>query len=96
MVLAEELLGKTLGSDKQDMVIATKVGLEWDHAGNLRNNLKADYVIRASEDSLRRLKVDKIDLYQLHWPDPETPMKRNDGSVKFASGIGKGSLCWCV
>jgi aryl-alcohol dehydrogenase-like predicted oxidoreductase len=88
---AEELLGKTLGSSQQDMVIATKVGLEWDHAGNLRNNLKADYVIRACEDSLKRLKVEKIDLYQLHWPDPNTPMKETMEALSLLVESGKVS-----
>ncbi|MEO2075289.1 MAG: aldo/keto reductase [Bacillus sp. (in: firmicutes)] len=86
---AEELLGKTLGSNRHDMVIATKVGLEWDNTGNLRNNLTAEYVIRACEDSLKRLQVDQIDLYQLHWPDPDTQMSETMEALSLLVESGK-------
>lgn len=86
---AEALLGRTLGSVKEDVIIATKVGLEWDDKGNLRRNLQADYVIRACEDSLRRLQADKIDLYQLHWPDPDTPMNETMEALSQLVDSGK-------
>jgi aryl-alcohol dehydrogenase-like predicted oxidoreductase len=73
---AEELLAKTLGAKIKDLVIATKVGNEWDAAGNLRSNLQPDYIIQACENSLRRLKLETIDLYQLHKPDPDTPIEK--------------------
>lgn len=86
---AEELVGRFVTSSFKDMIIATKVGLEWDNHGNLRRNLQADYVIRACEDSLKRLKTDKIDLYQLHWPDPDTPIEETMEALRKLVDSGK-------
>ncbi len=66
---SEELLGKTL-SKKDDAIIATKVGLRWNKKGQIRHDLSADYIKEACEASLKRLKRECIDLYQIHWPDP--------------------------
>ncbi|HEY2031229.1 MAG TPA: aldo/keto reductase [Myxococcales bacterium] len=66
---SEEILGKALKGKRA--VIATKFGMEVDAQ---RKGAKPDYVKRACEDSLRRLSVDCIDLYQLHQPDPSTPI----------------------
>ena len=48
--------------------VFTKCGLRWDKQGSVHNNLQAKSIRRECEDSLRRLKVDVIDLYQIHWP----------------------------
>jgi aryl-alcohol dehydrogenase-like predicted oxidoreductase len=48
--------------------IFTKCGLRWDKQGKVHNNLQAKSIRRECEDSLRRLQVDTIDLYQIHWP----------------------------
>src|SRR6266481_6113113 len=48
--------------------VFTKCGLRWDAQGNVHNNLQAKSIRRECEDSLRRLNVDVIDLYQIHWP----------------------------
>lgn len=74
---SEELLGAALGSRRADVVVATKFGMDmggangpdWDARGSRR------YVVRAVEASLRRLGTDWIDLYQLHAPDPATPVQ---------------------
>jgi aryl-alcohol dehydrogenase-like predicted oxidoreductase len=68
---SEEFLGQALGAKRRDVVIATKFGAQLDDA---RKGAKPAYIQRAVEDSLRRLGTDYIDLYQLHWPDPETPV----------------------
>jgi aryl-alcohol dehydrogenase-like predicted oxidoreductase len=73
---SETLLGRALGSRRDDIVIATKFGMDmrgsngpdWGARGARR------YVHRAVEASLRRLGTDHIDLYQLHAPDPATPI----------------------
>ena len=52
-------------------LIATKCGRDWDAEGSPRPNLKRDRIRREIEDSLRRLGVEVIDLYQIHWPQPE-------------------------
>jgi aryl-alcohol dehydrogenase-like predicted oxidoreductase len=68
---SEEFLGRALGPRRRDAVIATKFGMEVDPQ---RHGAKPDYVRRAAEDSLRRLGTDHIDLYQIHQPDPATPI----------------------
>ncbi|HJP95229.1 MAG TPA: aldo/keto reductase [Pyrinomonadaceae bacterium] len=57
---------------RQEVVIATKVGLEM---GENKKGLSKEYILRAADDSLRRLQTDYIDLYQSHTDDPETPLE---------------------
>lgn len=71
---SEEHLGQVLGDRRKDVVLATKFGLAMDDAGRLKGGSRG-YIMRAVEASLRRLKTDWIDLYQLHRPDPETPIE---------------------
>jgi aryl-alcohol dehydrogenase-like predicted oxidoreductase len=68
---SEEFLGRALRARRKDAVIGTKFGMKMDEQ---RQGAKPDYVLRAAEDSLRRLGTDYIDLYQLHQPDPSTPI----------------------
>ncbi len=68
---SEEYLGKALGARRDRVVLASKFGMAMDAE---RKGAKPDYIRRAIEDSLRRLGTDRIDLYQLHQPDPETPI----------------------
>jgi aryl-alcohol dehydrogenase-like predicted oxidoreductase len=68
---SEEFLGRALGKRRRDVVVATKFGNPID---DQRRGARPAYVCSAVEDSLRRLGTDRIDLYQLHRPDPETPI----------------------
>ncbi len=68
---SEEFLGRTLGDRRNRMVLATKFGMSM---GEGKQGAKPEYIGRAIEDSLRRLRTDHIDLYQLHQPDPSTPI----------------------
>jgi len=72
---SEEIVGKALamGGRRQGAIIATKVGLDWADGKPFRNASRARIVVEA-ENSLRRLRTDVIDLYQVHWPDPNTPI----------------------
>ena len=72
---SEEIVGKALavGGRRKRAFIATKVGLDWKDGKPFRNASKAR-IIKEAEDSLRRLQTDAIDLYQVHWPDPHTPL----------------------
>jgi aryl-alcohol dehydrogenase-like predicted oxidoreductase len=72
--VSEELLGRALGVRRKQVVVATKFGLPMDQSGN-RQGARRDYILRAAEDSLKRLGTDWIDLYQLHAPDHGTPME---------------------
>jgi aryl-alcohol dehydrogenase-like predicted oxidoreductase len=69
--LSEEFLGRALAGRREQAIVATKFGLPVDAQ---RRGAKPDYVRCAVEDSLRRLRTDRIDLYQLHNPDPDTPI----------------------
>jgi aryl-alcohol dehydrogenase-like predicted oxidoreductase len=72
---SEEIVGKALalGGRRKRAFIATKVGLDWKDGKVFRNARKAR-IIEEAENSLRRLQTDVIDLYQVHWPDPNTPI----------------------
>ena len=72
---SEEIVGKALaaGGRRKRAFIATKVGLDWKDGKPFRNARKAR-IIEEAENSLRRLQTDVIDLYQVHWPDPHTPI----------------------
>jgi aryl-alcohol dehydrogenase-like predicted oxidoreductase len=56
------------------VVLANKVGLEW-HDGKLTRNASRERITQEIDDSLRRLRTDYIDIYQVHWPDPLTPIE---------------------
>jgi aryl-alcohol dehydrogenase-like predicted oxidoreductase len=71
---SEEVVARALASrprDRHHPCIFTKCERTWDAAGNIGGTLKADSIRRECEASLRRLKIDAIDLYQIHWPQPD-------------------------
>jgi aryl-alcohol dehydrogenase-like predicted oxidoreductase len=69
---SEEIVGKALAGIRDKVVIATKVALDWPNE-KVRRNASAARIRQEIEDSLRRLRTDRIDLYQVHWPDPLVP-----------------------
>jgi aryl-alcohol dehydrogenase-like predicted oxidoreductase len=71
---SEDFLGQILGSRRKDIVLATKFAMPMDEAGTLKGASRR-YIMRAVEDSLRRLRTDWIDLYQQHQADPLTPIE---------------------
>ena len=83
---SEEFLGRALGSRRDEVVIATKFGGRIDEE---RKGAKPDYIRRAAEDSLHRLGTDRIDLYQLHMPDPEVPIADTLGALDELVRAGK-------
>lgn len=83
---SEEFLGRALGSRRDQVLIATKFGMEM---GKKRKGARPDYVQRALDDSLQRLGTDRIDLYQLHQPDPETPIGETLYALNEAVRAGK-------
>jgi aryl-alcohol dehydrogenase-like predicted oxidoreductase len=70
---SEEFLGKALGKRRGDIVLATKFGMRIGDDERKKGGSRR-YIMRAVEDSLTRLNTDWIDLYQMHQPDPETPI----------------------
>jgi aryl-alcohol dehydrogenase-like predicted oxidoreductase len=71
---SERILGDVLGERRKEIVLATKFGSPMDAAETMKGASRA-YIMSAVEASLQRLKTDWIDLYQIHVPDPETPME---------------------
>jgi aryl-alcohol dehydrogenase-like predicted oxidoreductase len=73
---SEEIVGKALadGGRRDKAVLATKVALEW-FDGNVYRNATPERIREEIEDSLRRLRTDRVDLYQVHWPDPLVPIE---------------------
>jgi len=70
---SERIVGKAIRDRRSEVLIATKCGLVWDDPAEraVYGRLRADSVKREAEASLRRLRIDVIDLYQIHWPNPE-------------------------
>jgi aryl-alcohol dehydrogenase-like predicted oxidoreductase len=68
---SEEIVGKAIKGMAKKPYIFTKCGLVWDERRKTRQSLKADSIRQECENSLRRLDVDAIDLYQVHWPADE-------------------------
>jgi aryl-alcohol dehydrogenase-like predicted oxidoreductase len=86
---SETILGRWLerGGNRDKVVVATKVGMEM---GPGEAGLSRPYILRAVERSLRRLKTDRIDLYQAHKDDPETPLEETLGA--FTELIRQGKV----
>ncbi|ENA35848.1 hypothetical protein HMPREF1487_05206 [Pseudomonas sp. HPB0071] len=85
---SEEIVGKALEGIRDKAVIATKVALDWNDDGPFRNATPAR-IRQEIEDSLRRLKTDHIDLYQVHWPDPLTPIDETARELEKLRQEGK-------
>jgi aryl-alcohol dehydrogenase-like predicted oxidoreductase len=87
---SEEILGKALaqGGRRKRAVIATKVGLDWRDGKPFRNGSRKR-IMKEADDSLRRLQTDVIDLYQVHWPDPGTPVAETAAAMADLYRAGK-------
>jgi aryl-alcohol dehydrogenase-like predicted oxidoreductase len=81
---SEELVGRAIEGRREDLVVATKVAPKPDGTG-----FRADEVRRACEQSLKRLGVDRIDLYQLHWTDENVPEEETWGAMAGLQDEGK-------
>jgi aryl-alcohol dehydrogenase-like predicted oxidoreductase len=83
---SEEYLGRALGARRDEAVVATKFGAPLDDE---RKGASASYVQRAVDDSLRRLGTDRIDLYQLHFPDQDVAIDETLGALDALVRAGK-------
>ncbi len=86
---SEELLGRALGSRREDVIVATKFGMGEHTSEHFGAHGSRRYVRRAVEASLRRLGTDYIDLYQLHRPDPITPIEETLEAMSELVAEGK-------
>jgi pyridoxine 4-dehydrogenase len=87
--VSEELIGETLHPYPDGLVIATKGGLTRTGPGEWPRDGRPEHLKQACEGSLRRLKVDQIDLYQLHSPDHKVPYEESVGALKDLQDEGK-------
>ena len=74
--------------------VFTKCGLRWDSQGNVRKTLSADSIRHEVEDSLRRLSIEAIDLYQIHWPPDPDSAELEEGWSTLASLQRQGKVRW--
>ena len=78
---SERLIGRVLGPQRQEIVIATKCGIHWGPDQKQVKDGRPETLQRQCEESLRRLNTDIIDLYYLHAPDPQTPLAESAGAL---------------
>ena len=86
--VSEEIVGTALEGVRAQAVIATKTGLEWRDGKVYRNATRAR-IIQEIDDSLRRLRTDYIDIYQVHWPDPLVPVEETAEAMRALYEQGK-------
>ena len=89
---SEEVVGRAVQGIAKRPYIFTKCERRWDEQGNIFGSLKAESIRKECEDSLRRLKVDVIDLYQIHWPSPEQEIE--EGWTEMARLKQEGKVRW--
>ncbi len=87
---SEEVVGKAIKGRRDEVFIATKCGILWKEDGSdIYGNLKKESIRREVEDSLRRLQVIVIDLYQIHWPRPPEGIEEGWGTIADLIKEGK-------
>jgi aryl-alcohol dehydrogenase-like predicted oxidoreductase len=87
--VSEELIAEALYPYPDDLVIATKGGLERSGPGQWHRNGHPEHLRKACEGSLNRLRLERIDLYQLHAPDPNVPIADSLGELNALQNEGK-------
>src|SRR5258708_530528 len=87
---SEEIVGKALseGGQRKRVLIATKVGLDWKDNQPYRNGSRTR-ILKEIDDSLRRLRTDVIDIYQVHWPDSSIPIEETAAAMADLLHAGK-------
>ncbi len=91
---SETCLGRILGERRKDIVLASKFGMPMDEAGTLKGGSR-HYIMNAVEASLKRLNTDWIDLYQIHQPDPLTPIEETLRALDDLVRAGKVRYIGC-
>jgi len=89
---SEEIVGRAVKSSSRKPYIFTKCSMRWHADRSIYHSLKAASLAEEVEASLRRLQVDTIDLYQIHWPDPEAEIE--EGWAALARLREQGKLRW--
>ncbi len=89
---SEEVVAKALKSTSAKPYVFTKCSMRWDDAGEIHRSLRSDSIRREVEASLRRLDVETIDLYQIHWPVPDSEIE--EGWETMAKLKEEGKVRW--
>jgi len=104
MGLSEEIVGKAIQGKRDKVVIATKCGLRWDEKDqtvrsphrdfrknpvDIRHDLSSQSIFHECEQSLKRMNIDVIDIYQIHWPDPSAPIEESWNAMAELKKQGK-------
>ncbi|HMD77759.1 MAG TPA: aldo/keto reductase [Terracidiphilus sp.] len=89
---SEEVVGRALKTTKHKPLVFTKCSMRWREDRSIYRSLKADSLAEELEGSLRRLGVETIDLYQIHWPDPEEEIE--EGWEALARFREQGKIRW--
>ncbi len=86
---SEEVVAQALKGRSERPYVFTKCSMIWDEQGNIGRSLKADSIRREVEASLKRLQVDAIDLYQIHWPNPDPEIEEGWSTLAQLKAEGK-------
>ena len=89
---AEETLGAALDGRRDQAVIITKCGIVPNPSGQPGRNARRASILREIDDSLRRLRTDHVDVYLVHWPDPNTPLDETLAAMDEIQRAGKTRL----
>jgi aryl-alcohol dehydrogenase-like predicted oxidoreductase len=87
---SEEIVGEAMRQygRRDSIILATKVGIDWT-TGRIERNSSRERILNEFADSLRRLQTDYIDIYQVHWPDPVTPIEETAATLRELYEQGK-------
>jgi aryl-alcohol dehydrogenase-like predicted oxidoreductase len=88
MGVSEEALARALGGRRNEIVLTTKFGVGYEDMPNRRDSSRAR-VLASIDRSLQRLKTDHVDVYLVHWPDPNTPLAETMAALDDVVGQGK-------
>ena len=91
---SEDILGEVLGHRRKKILLATKFGSKRNALGE-KSGASRGYILAECEESLRRLRTDYIDLYQIHYPDPKTPIEETLGALHDLVKSGKVRYIGC-
>jgi aryl-alcohol dehydrogenase-like predicted oxidoreductase len=86
---SETVIGQALKQTNYHPYIFTKCSRTWDEQGKIGHSLKRDSLRREVEESLRRLQIDVIDLYQIHWPEPDSDLEEGWSTLAELQKEGK-------
>jgi aryl-alcohol dehydrogenase-like predicted oxidoreductase len=94
---SEQVVGEAIKGRRESVIVATKCGRVWEGESRvIGKSLRRDSILREADASLRRLGIDVIDLYQLHWPEPDEQIEEGWGTVADLVKAGKvrfGGVC---